>query len=103
MYSTVDDLRIYANALFGGKILKPETLALMVKPGLGDYGFGLWSYDTKVGEKSYRVAKRPGQVMGAQGQVYRFLNRDITVIILSNTGTTDLDEFVAKIGREVAD
>jgi D-alanyl-D-alanine carboxypeptidase len=102
-YSTVDDLRIYASALFGGKILKPETLALMVKTGLGDYGFGLWSYDTKAGEKSYRVVKRPGQVMGAQGQVYRFLDRDITVVILSNTGTTDLDEFVAKIGREVAD
>lgn len=103
MYSTAGDLRIYANALFGGKILKPETLALMVKPGLGDYGFGLWAYDTKVGEKSYRVVKRPGQIMGAQGQVYRFLDRDITVIILSNTGTTDLDEFVAKIGRDVAD
>jgi hypothetical protein len=26
---------------------------------------------------------------------------DVTVIILSNTGTTDLDELVAKIGKQV--
>jgi hypothetical protein len=37
--------------------------------------------------------------MGAQAQLYRFLDRDLTVVILANTASTDLDEFVAKIGR----
>jgi D-alanyl-D-alanine carboxypeptidase len=49
--------------------------------------------------KPYRVVKRPGQIMGAQAQLYRFLDADLTVVILSNTGTTDLDEFVAAIGK----
>lgn len=101
MYSTVQDVLAFANALFGLKLLKKETLALMVTPGLDDYGYGLWSYETKVGDRKHRVVKRPGQIMGAQSQLYHFLDDDVTVIILSNTGTTDLDEFVAEIGKRV--
>lgn len=101
MYSTVQDVLTFSNALFGGKLLKAETLALMVKPGLDDYGYGLWSYETKVGDRKHRVVKRPGSIMGAQAQLFHFLDDGVTVIILSNTGTTDLDEFVAEIGKKV--
>lgn len=101
MYSTVQDVLTFSNALFGGKLLKAETLALMVKPGLDDYGYGLWSYETKIGDKKHRVVKRPGSIMGAQAQLFHFLDDGVTVIILSNTGTTDLDEFVAEIGKKV--
>lgn len=101
MYSTVHDVLTFANALFGAKLLKQETLALMAKPGLDDYGYGLWAYDTKINGKSHRTVKRPGQIMGAQTQLFRFLDDDVTIIILSNTGTTDLDEFVAEIGKKV--
>jgi CubicO group peptidase (beta-lactamase class C family) len=103
MYSTVDDVLVFSNALFGGKLLGKEALALLVKPGLDDYGYGLWAYDTKIQGKTHRVVKRPGQIMGAQSQLYHFLDEDVTVIILSNTGTTDLDEFVAEIGKRVVD
>ncbi|HEY5802797.1 MAG TPA: serine hydrolase domain-containing protein [Lysobacter sp.] len=99
MYSTADDLLKFSDALFAGRLLKPATLAKMFTPGLDDYGYGLWSYTTKVDGKPYRVVKRPGQIMGAQCQLYRFLDEDLTVVILSNTGTTDLDEFVAGIGK----
>lgn len=101
MYSTAQDVLTFSNALFGGKLLKKETLALMTKPGLDDYGYGLWTYETKVNGKKHRVVKRPGRIMGAQTQLYRFLDEDVTIIILSNTGTTDLDEFVAEIGKKV--
>jgi D-alanyl-D-alanine carboxypeptidase len=87
--------------VFGGKLLKKETLALMTKPGLDDYGYGLWSYEAKVNGKKHRVVKRPGRIMGAQAQLYHFLDDGVTIIILSNTGTTDLDEFVAEIGKKV--
>jgi D-alanyl-D-alanine carboxypeptidase len=99
MYSTVDDLLVFSNALFGGRLLKKETVALMTKPGLDDYGYGLWSYETKIKGRKHRAVKRPGRIMGAQTQLYHFLDEDVTVVILSNTGTTDLDEFVAEIGR----
>lgn len=99
MYSTASDLMRFANALFGERLLKKESLGLMFTPGLDDYGYGVWVYDTKVDGKSFRVVKRPGQIMGAQTQLYHFLGRDVTVVILSNTGTTDLDRFVAEIGK----
>jgi hypothetical protein len=54
-----------------------------------------------VGDRKYRVVKRPGRIMGAQTQLYHFLDQDVTVIILSNAGTTDLDEFVAEIGKRL--
>lgn len=101
MYSTVHDVLAFANALFGGRLLKQETLALMFKPGLDDYGYGVWTYDSKIDGKAHRTVKRPGSIMGAQTQLYRLLDDDVTVIILSNTGTTDLDEFVAEIGKRV--
>jgi len=99
MYSTVDDLLTFAKALFGARLLKKESITLMTKPGLDEYGYGLWSYETAINGRKHRVIKRPGQIMGAQTQLYRFLDDDVTVIILSNTGTTDLNEFVAEIGK----
>jgi hypothetical protein len=39
--------------------------------------------------------------MGAQSQLYHFLDDGVTILLLSNTGTTDLDEFVAEIGKKV--
>lgn len=50
MYSTTRDIAVFAEALFGGRLIKPETLARMISPGLDDYGYGVWSYETKVDE-----------------------------------------------------
>lgn len=101
MYSTADDLLLFANALFGGKLLSPDSMTQLLTPGLDEYGLGLWVYETKANGQTYRVAKRPGRIMGAQTQLYRFLDSDTTVIVLANTDSTDLDEFVAKIGSQL--
>lgn len=101
MYATPQDLLTFANALFGGKLLSGAAMAQLLKPGLDEYGLGLWVYETKAGGRSHRVAKRPGRIMGAQTQLYRFLDNDITVIVLANTDAVDTDDFVAKIGREL--
>ena len=101
MYSTVRDLRLFADALYGGGLIRRESLQLMLTPGLDDYGFGVWSYESTIAGKPHRVAKRPGRIMGAQAQLYRLLDDDVTVVILANVGNVDLDEFVARIGRVV--
>ena len=36
MYSTAADLRDFAHALFGGRLLKPPTMALLLQPGLDE-------------------------------------------------------------------
>ena len=65
MYSTTADLLKFSNALFGFKLLKPDTLSLMLKSGLDDYGYGLWAASIKIGGKQYKIAHRPGSIMGA--------------------------------------
>jgi CubicO group peptidase (beta-lactamase class C family) len=98
LYSTADDLLAFADALYGGRLLRPEALAKLLTPGLDDYGYGLWSYTIRRGGKDWRVAKRPGSVMGANAMLYRLLDRDETVVILANTNQADLDVFAQKIG-----
>lgn len=102
MYSTVADLATFSDALFGAELISQETLALMLEPGLDDYGYGAWVYEARIDDRKHRIVKRPGQIMGAQAQLYHFLGENITVILLANTGTADLDEFVAEIGKRVA-
>ena len=99
MYSTAADLLKFSKALFGSKLLKPETLSLMLKPGLDNYGYGLWVASIEAGGKQYRVAHRPGSIMGANVVLLSFLNEDLTIIILSNTNATDIDGFSFMIGR----
>nr|WP_298152521.1 serine hydrolase domain-containing protein [uncultured Pseudoxanthomonas sp.] len=99
LYSTVDDVLAFSDALFGARLISRDSLARLLAPGLDEYGYGLWVYTTRVGHDTLRVAKRPGRIMGAQAQLYRFLDRDLTVVILANTDRTDLDVFVARIGK----
>jgi D-alanyl-D-alanine carboxypeptidase len=101
LYSTATDVLTFSNALFGGKLLRPASLAQMIKPGMDDYGYGVWTYEAKVGSTTKHIVKRPGQIMGTQTQLYRYVEDDVTVIILSNTGTADLDEFVTSIGKKM--
>lgn len=93
MYSTVDDVMRFADALFGGRLVGPGTLRLMLTPGLDDYGYGLWSYTVARGGKRWRVAKRPGTMMGANAVLYRLIDRPATIVILANTNRVDLDVF----------
>ncbi|HYP26374.1 MAG TPA: serine hydrolase domain-containing protein [Blastocatellia bacterium] len=101
MYSTASDLLKFSDALYGASLLKPETLSLMLKSGLDDYGYGLWVASTEVRGKKYRIAHRPGSIMGANVVLLRFLNEDLTIIILSNTNATNIDAFSFLIGRAI--
>jgi hypothetical protein len=101
MYSTTPDLLKFSTALFGKKILKRETLELMLKPGLDDYGYGVWVYKTKIGNNRPTIVKRPGAIMGAQGMLFQVLDQDVTIIILGNTDAVSLDDFAAEISKRI--
>lgn len=102
MYSTTNDLSLFTNALFGQELLKQETLDKMFVSGLGEYGYGIWVYeDYDINNKIFKIIKRPGQIMGAQAMIFHILEDGSTIIILSNTGTTSLDEFAAEIAKRI--
>jgi len=102
MYSTAGDILKFSDALFGGKLLKPETMKQMFTSGLGEYGLGVWVYlNYDIHHKMYTIVKRPGSIMGAQTMLFHVLENGTTIIILSNTGTVSLDDFAAKIAEQV--
>lgn len=107
MYSTTADLIKFANALYSGKLLSAASLDLMLKPGLGGYGFGVWIGNPTFGGKRYRNVNRPGGIMGANGSFYHFdgvgFRKVINIAILSNTDLTDMDGFSWDIGKTLLD
>jgi CubicO group peptidase (beta-lactamase class C family) len=102
MYATADDLKLFCNALFGGKLLNPQTLKEFFVSGPGEYGLGVWVYkDYNIHHKMYTIIKRPGQIMGAQSMLFHILETNQSIIILSNTGTVSLDDFAAALANWV--
>jgi CubicO group peptidase (beta-lactamase class C family) len=102
MYSTANDILQFSNALFGLRLLKQESLNKMFVSGLDEYGYGIWVYeDYEINKKMYKIIKRPGQIMGAQAMLFHILGEGSTIIILSNTGTTSLDNFAAKLADQI--
>ncbi|HYJ53589.1 MAG TPA: serine hydrolase domain-containing protein [Allosphingosinicella sp.] len=103
MISSAPDLASFADALYGGRLLRPEMLRRLLTPGLDDYGYGLWSDSFTRNGRTFRVAKRPGSVMGANAVLYRLLDRDVTIILLANTNRADLDVFAQRIAEALID
>lgn len=102
MYSTANDLVLFSNAVFGRRLLKQETLDQMFVSGLDEYGYGVWVYENyEIGNKKFKIVKRPGRIMGAQSMLFHILEKGVTIIILSNTATTSLDDFSAKIADKL--
>ena len=102
MYSTSEDILRFSKALFSGKLVNKESLKQMFTAAYDEYGLGVWIYqDYEINGKKFTIVKRPGSIMGAQTMLFHILEEGSTIIILSNTGTVSLDEFVADIAKRV--
>jgi CubicO group peptidase (beta-lactamase class C family) len=93
MYSTVSDLDKFSESLFSGKLLKDESLNLMLTPGLENYGYGLWVYYLELNGRKYKVIKRPGDIMGTRAMFVYLPEESLSIIMLANTDSADLDDF----------
>jgi CubicO group peptidase (beta-lactamase class C family) len=87
MYSTVGDLSLWQNALFSHKLLNKENLDIMLKPGLGNYAYGLYvNRFTPPGAKTKVTAMgHNGGIRGFSASLIRFAEDDLTVILTDNT------------------
>lgn len=99
LYSCTKDLIKFSNAIFHENFITKESLDLMLRPGLNEYGYGVWIR----GNGDLKVMERFGSIMGANSVWTQFLNKNITVILLSNTNLTDLGKFALNIGKELID
>jgi len=72
-----------------------------LQPGLDKYGFGVWTFDIGISEKKYNVIKRPGDIMGAQTMFIYLPDKNLSVIILANTDSVNLDDFSDEIIKQL--
>jgi CubicO group peptidase (beta-lactamase class C family) len=99
MYSTVEDLYKFDQALFNGKLLKAKTLELMLTPypNLFNVAYGFWVSDVTFNNIVTKVADRQGAIMGSNTTWAHLIKENITVIIFSNTNATNINEMREKL------
>ncbi|MEO0478308.1 MAG: serine hydrolase [Planctomycetota bacterium] len=89
MYSTVDDLFRWSQALDQKTLLDGELEAEMVTPGLGNYAFG-WYVDLPedADSKDGPTIHHSGGMPGVSTLIWRQPAKERCVIVLGNSGTT---------------
>lgn len=92
LYSSADDLLKFSDALYGGQLLKESNLQAILQPYLSNYGFGIWVYDKTIDHQTVKIAERQGAIWGIKARLVRLLNKDVTLIILTNVQTANIDE-----------
>lgn len=98
MYSTVEDLYKWDQALYSDKLLSQENLEVMFSPELGneissDYGYG-WRIGDSHGQ---RKIWHEGKINGFHSYLSRYPDDQATIIILSNIETEDVDDIVENV------
>ncbi len=82
MYSTVEDLLKFDQGIFTYKLLKKETVDLMLKPHptLDNVGLGFWTAN-KYGALDTKFAYRPGGIYGASANWIHVIDSNRAIIV----------------------
>ncbi|UKB81091.1 serine hydrolase domain-containing protein [Chryseobacterium sp. MEBOG07] len=87
MYSTPKDLLTFDQAVFNHVLLKKTTLDTMLTADkkLEDTALGFWVYPKKFGSVNTLFVERQGEGYGHSANWVHLADKDLTLIILSNT------------------
>ena len=80
LLSTVHDLYAFQQALWNGRILQPATLAEMLTPRQGDYGYG-WQIKHYFGRTMYNHS---GGTYGFASHLAVYPDERLVIVVLSN-------------------
>jgi len=94
LYSTVGDLLIWDQALYGENVLTKESKNKMFTPFLEKYGYG-WFIDSM---GRHKFVGHGGGINGFNTEIRRFTDDNLTVIVLSNLNT----DSVGKLAGDLA-
>lgn len=93
LYSTVEDLYLWDQALYGDEVLPPAAKERMFTPNLKDYGYG-WGIRRQPigpGEAERLTIGHGGGINGFNTLIIRVPEDRHLVVLLNNTGGTNLD------------
>ena len=98
MYATPQDLQ-FDQALFTNKLLKKETMQLMITsyPELWGVAYSFWVNEQTFDKVKTKVMDRRGSISGANVAWYHFINENKTIIVFSNSNAADVVEIREKI------
>lgn len=87
MYSTVEDLYLWDQALYGHKLLSARTTELMFKPNLDNYAYGWVAGKAKLGETEEAVSTigHGGGINGFNTLITRLVDNKHLIVLLDNT------------------
>ena len=102
LYSTVEDLYIWDQALYTTKLLSEKSMESLFKPyikaGGGSYGYGWFLEEAPNGDKpKLKIIEHGGGINGFNTVISRVPADKNLVVLLNNTGGTILDEMNAGI------
>ena len=93
LFSTVEDLHLWDQALYGDKLLPPSAKERMFAPGLEGYAYGWQIHKRPIGPaKAERlVVWHGGGINGFNTRISRIPEERHLVVLLNNTGSTNLE------------
>jgi len=89
LYSSVDDLLLWDQALYGEKVLSAASKQKMFTPGLSNYGYGLVIHKGTV-----TTIEHGGGINGFNTQITRDIEPKRLYVLLNNTGGAPLQAMV---------
>lgn len=97
LYSTVEDLYLWDQALYTTKLLSAKSMESLFKPyikaGDGSYGYGWFLEEAPNGDKpKLKIIEHGGGINGFNTVISRIPADKNLVVLLNNTGGTILDE-----------
>ncbi|HYC87310.1 MAG TPA: serine hydrolase [Chryseosolibacter sp.] len=109
MYSTVEDLYLWDQALYGNQLLRKENMDLLfakhISSGWGHYGYGWGVGEMPLGNTSERVETvgHSGGINGFNTQLTRVLSDRSLIVLLDNTGGAPLNDITNAIAAIIYD
>ena len=97
LYSTTQDLLRWEQGLFGGKLLKPESLAKMTTPFKEDYAFGLGV----VASNGHKRIAHDGGIQGFNTSMAYFPDDKLVVIVLANLNGPFAGQIASQLSKVV--
>ena len=101
LYSTVEDLYLWDQALYTDKLLSAQSKALMYKPFLENYAYGwvVTNASFKQNDQPVPVISHNGGINGFTTTIVRFPKEKNLIVMLDNTGSEYLDRLSDSIAK----
>ena len=95
LYSTVDDLLKWDQALYTDRLLSNSSKEKLFQPGLGNYAYG-WQ-TLKLG--THPVVDHGGGIQGFNTHIARVLDEHVATIVLANINTPAASQLAIELAR----